>query len=312
MTFVTMALFAGVVLSSANSEPPGDVDPIGAAIQKAEQLRRRGEVRQAYQVLYSVRNGQTGKTGAALVNLLGSVLQDLGRGDEAEQHYRRALRMIEIEFGPDDADLVSPLNDLGGLMMARGRLDEAAVLLERSLALRERHYSEAHPVVLRGLENLAKVRLAQKHDNEAEHLFERARQGWEDRMPGAPEAAVALNGLGVLAERRGNKERAATVFRDAIERWRPDEEPLLLAQVIGNLASVLPPDEALAQYSRAIALVEKHGGLEHPLLARLLDGHARCLHALHQTQEARAQSSRANRVRKANTVGFTVDAGSLK
>src|SRR5436190_4781609 len=150
MIFVTMALFAGVVLSSAGSQPPSDADPIGAAIQKAEQLRRRGEIREAYQVLYSARNGQTGRAGAALANLLGSVLQDLGRWDEAEQHYRRAQGMIEREFGPDDADLASALNNLGVLRMARGRLGEAAVLLERSLALRERHYPEMHPAVLRG------------------------------------------------------------------------------------------------------------------------------------------------------------------
>jgi hypothetical protein len=57
------------------------------------------------------------------------------------------------------------------------------------------------------------------------------------------------------------------LFREAIDRWQPDTEPLLLAQVLGNLATVAGPDEALAQYTRAAALVEKHGGPEHPLLA---------------------------------------------
>jgi hypothetical protein len=54
-------------------------DPISSAIQEAEQLRHAGEFPEAYRVLYAVRNGQTGRTGAALMNCLGSVLQDPGR-----------------------------------------------------------------------------------------------------------------------------------------------------------------------------------------------------------------------------------------
>jgi tetratricopeptide (TPR) repeat protein len=302
----------GIAVSGAYADSPPQNDPIAKAIEKAEQLRRRGEFREAYRVLYLVPNGQSGRMGAALVNLRGSVLQDLGRLDEAEQHYRRALRMLEAEFGPDDRDLVSPLNDLGGLMMARGRLGEAARLRERSLELRQRHYPGAGPVVLRGLENLAAVRLAQKQYPEAERLFEQARQGWENRNPGAPEAAIALNGLGVLAQRKGKRVQAATFFRNAISRWRSDDEPLLLAQIMGDLAAVLAPDEAVPQYSRAISLVEKHGGAEHPMLAPLFDAQAGCLRALHRKREAHEVALRASRVRKANPTGFTVDTAALQ
>jgi tetratricopeptide (TPR) repeat protein len=302
----------GIAVCTAYADSPPQDDPIAKAIQNAEQLRRRGDSREAYRVLYSVPNGQSGRMGAALVNLRGSVLQDLGRLDEAEQHYRRALRMLEAEFGPDDRDLVSPLNDLGGLMMARGRLSEAARLRERSLDLRQRHYPETAPVVLRGLENLAAVRLAQKQYAEAERLFERARQGWENRNPGAREAAIALNGLGVLAQCRGQRVQAVTLFRNAISRWRGDDEPLLLVQIMGNLAAVLALDEAVALYSRAVSLVEKHGGAEHPMLAPLLDAQARCLRALHRKREARELALRASRVRKANPTGFTVDTAALQ
>jgi len=302
----------GGAIFSAYADQPNDDEPIAKAIEKAEQLRRRGESREAYRVLYSVSNGQTGRMAVALVNLRGSVLQDLGRLDEAEQHYRRALRMVEREFGRDDRELVSPLNDLGGLLMARGRLSEAAQLRERSLELRQRHYPETDPVVLRGLENLAAVRLAQKQYNEAGRLFEDSRQGWENRKPGAPEAAIALNGLGVVALRKGQRVQAVTLLRDAISRWRSDDEPLLLAWIMGNLAAVLAPDDAVAQYSRAVTLVEKHGGAEHPMLAPLLDGQARCLRALHRKQEARELALRASRIRKANPTGFTVDTAALQ
>jgi PadR family transcriptional regulator len=283
-----------------------------SAIQKAEQLRRAGELPEAYRVLSSVRNGQTGRTGAALMNCLGAVLQDLGRLDDAEQQYRQSLRMLERQFGPNDPDLVFALNNLGSLLMVRGRLSEAARLRERSLEMRERTYPPADPVVLRAIENLAAVRLAQKQYAEAQRLLERARKAWEELRPGAPEAAIALNGLGSVALRNKRKDQAAMFFREAIDRWQPDTEPLLLAQVLGNLATVLGPDEALAQYTRAVALVEKHGGPEHPLLAPLYDRQAACLRRLHRTRESRELAARARRVRQANPTGVSVDVSSLK
>jgi tetratricopeptide (TPR) repeat protein len=296
---------------AAYPDSPAQDDPIARAIENAERLRRRGEFREAYRVVYSIPDGQGGRMGAALVNLRGSVLQDLGRLDEAEQHYRRALRMLEAEFGLDDVDLVSPLNDLGGLMLARGRLREAAQLRERSLELRQRHYPSTDPAVLRGLENLAAVRLAQKRYEDAGRLLERARNEWERRHPGGPEAAIALNGLGVLAQRKGQRAQAAVLFREAISRRRPDDEPLQVAQMMANLAGALDPDKAVAQYSEAIALVEKYGGVEHLMLIPLLDGQAQCLRALHRKREAREVAVRASGVRKANPGGFSVDKSAL-
>jgi tetratricopeptide (TPR) repeat protein len=300
---------AGQVTASKDGYSDNNVR---VAIQKAEQLRRSGEFREAYGVLCSVGNGPAGRTAAALMNSLGSVLQDLGRLDEAEQQYRRSLRMIESQFGPDDPDLVFALNNLGGLMMIRGRLSEAAGLRERSLEMRKRSYPPADPVILLAVENLASVRLAQKHYAEAQRLFERAQEAWEKLRPGAPEAAIALSGLGAVALHNKQKDQAARFFREAIDRWQPDTEPLLLAKVLGNLATAVDPDEALHHFTRAVALVEQYGGPEHPLLAALYDAEAACLRRLHRNRESRELAARARRVRQANPAGLSVDVSSLK
>lgn len=306
-TYAPMAI--GQV-TAANDGYSDDTVPL--AIQKAEQLRHSGEFREAYRALCSVGNRPGGRTGAALMNSLGSVLQDLGRLDEAEQQYRRSIRMMVSQFGPDDPDLVFALNNLGGLMMVRGRLSEAARLRERSLEIRERRHPAADPVVLRAVENLAAVRFAQKQFTEAQHLFERARKAWEELRPGASEATIALNGLGAVALHNKQKDQAAMFFREAIDRWQPDTEPLLLAQVLGNLATVVDPDEALDHYTRAVALVEMHGGREHPLLAPLYDAEARSLRRLHRNREFRELAARARGVRQANPAGLSVDVSLLK
>ncbi len=297
-------------VTAANDGYSDDTVPL--TIQKAEQLRHAGEFREAYRALCSVGKRPEGRTGAALMNSLGSVLQDLGRLEEAEQQYRRSMRMIESQFGPDDPDLVFALNNLGGLMMVRGRLGEAARLRERSLEMRERRYPATDPVVLRAVENLAAVRLAQKQYTEAQRLFERARKAWEELRPGAAEAAIALNGLGAVALHNKQKGQAAMFFREAIHRWQPDTEPLLLAQVLGNLAAVVDSGEALAHYTRAVALVEQHGGPAHPLLAALYDAEAACLRRLHRNRESRELAARASGVRQANPAGLSVDVSSLK
>jgi PadR family transcriptional regulator PadR len=315
-----VALWLWANVSTASGQMPAGDDSssderIRSAIRTAEQLRRAGAFREAYGVLYAARDGRAGRAEAALMNCLGSVLEDLGRLDEAEEHYRRSLRMLENQFGPDDPDLVFALNNLGGLMLVRGRIGEAARLRERSLEMRERRYPAADPVVLRAIENLAAVRLAQKQYEEAERLFERARKAWEERRPGAPEAAIALNGLGAVAARTKRRDQAAVLFRAAIDRWQPETEPLLLAQVLGNLANmeeVVGPEEAVALYARAVALVKKHGGPEHPRLASLYERQAACLRRLHRTQESRELAALARRVREANPTGLTADVSSLK
>ena len=71
---------------TAGSDGHGE-DATRFAIQKAEELQHAGEFAEAYRVLSSVPNGQSGSTGAALMNCAGSLLHGLGRLDEAEQHY---------------------------------------------------------------------------------------------------------------------------------------------------------------------------------------------------------------------------------
>ena len=221
--------------------------------------------------------------------------------------------MLENQFGPDDPDLVFALNNLGGLMMVRGRLSEAARLRERSLQLRERSYPAADPVVLRAIENLAAVRLAQKHYAEAQRLFERARKAWEELRPRAPEAAIALNGLGAVALRNKRKDEAAMFFREAVDRWQSGTEPLLLAQVLGNLATVVSPDETLAPYTRAVALAEQIRRTGTPVAGSSV----RCTSRMPPPAPPYPGSSarlaaRARRVRQANPSGLSADVSSLK
>ena len=90
---IWLSAYASMARGQATTGKDGySDDPIRSVIREAEQLRHAGEFPEAYRVLCSVRKGQTGRKGAALMDSIGTALQNLGRLDEAEQHYRRSLR----------------------------------------------------------------------------------------------------------------------------------------------------------------------------------------------------------------------------
>jgi tetratricopeptide (TPR) repeat protein len=70
------------------------------------------------------------------VNNLGILYTDLGRLDEAEKMYQRALQGKEKAWGPEHTSTLSTVNNLGLLYTDLGRLDEAEKMYERCKATR--------------------------------------------------------------------------------------------------------------------------------------------------------------------------------
>jgi tetratricopeptide (TPR) repeat protein len=64
---------------------------------------------------------------------LGSLYKKLGRHDEAEKMYQRALQGKEKAWGPGHTSTLSTVNNLAGLYIKLGRLDEAEKTLQRAL-----------------------------------------------------------------------------------------------------------------------------------------------------------------------------------
>jgi tetratricopeptide (TPR) repeat protein len=58
-----------------------------------------------------------------------------GRASEAETYHRRAINIIESNFGKESRILASYLNNLANLLSDHDRIDEAEELYKRSLAI---------------------------------------------------------------------------------------------------------------------------------------------------------------------------------
>lgn len=160
---------------------------------------------------------------------LGNTLRGLGRPDEAEASYRRALQI--------KPDYIAALSNLGNLILEQGRLDEAEVSYRQALQIKpdlaEVHYNLGN--ILRGL-----VR-----PDEAEASYRQALQI-------KPDYAEASNNLGNVLQGMGRLDEAETSYRQALQ-IRPD-----YADAHYNLASMLQDmgrlDEAVAGYRRALQI----------------------------------------------------------
>ena len=99
------------------------------------------------------------------------MLRNTGRLPEAETALRRALVMIEKDFGPEHPALAPCLNNLADVLEHTNRVAEAEPLIRRALEIDRKAYGEEHPNVAFRLNNLGyALRLTNQFD-EAEKTY---------------------------------------------------------------------------------------------------------------------------------------------
>ena len=146
---------------------------------------------------------------AVELNNLAEANRRLGRLDEAEALYKRAIALDE-KAGPENAaGLATSLNNLALVYRAQRRPEEAAELHERSLALLERSLGPNHPDVARGLNNLATLYRTQGQPERARPLQERAVEIADSTLgPQHPDTRQLRRNLAAL-DKPGTSARSA-------------------------------------------------------------------------------------------------------
>ena len=186
--------------------------------------------------------------GLSVTANLATVLERLGRTDEAQQRLRRVIEVRRAQYGPSGAMAAAQLN-LGRMLVVRGRLDEAETHLERASEVFARFIGDDTPdyaAARLGLGELAEARgrlqealerytesreimtglLGQKHPYSIQTrlaVLRVQRRLGEDFDPGAFEALAAD------AEAAGGSARSALSViaceraRHALERGQHDQ-----------------------------------------------------------------------------------------
>ena len=153
---------------------------------------------------------------AGVFDEIGNVSQDLGRFNEAEKSYQRALKLRQVELGPEAKEVADTLNNLASLSWRLGNLAEAGQRFEEILAIYERLQAEDHHLAA-VLSNLGLVYRGQGAFEEAEASFLRAleisrRSLGEDH----PQVGSVLFSLGRLHLYQNRLEEAATRFEQSL------------------------------------------------------------------------------------------------
>jgi len=189
----------------------------------------------------------------------------LGRNDEAEPLFLRALAMREKTLAPDHPDVAQSLSPLGTMYSDEGRLDDAEPLLVRALDIRVKAYGEEHALVARSLSDLAGLYRMQGRFAKAQDHARRALAIREKTLgPEHPDVAASLNTLGSIARDEGRLEAAESHYRKALaihEKALGPEHPetaecmFLLADVLvrrGRRAEAVPLAEHSLEIRRTV------------------------------------------------------------
>jgi len=219
---------------------------LSEAFEKALQRHRAGDVQQAEELCRQILQGEP--QNAPALHLLGVLMQQAGRNEEALTFLRRAVALC-----PDDADFHY---NLGVVQQLLGHKDEAMTSYRHALSLQSDHAP--------ALNNLGNLALNLDRLDEAEECLRHS-------LRVQPDNGAAYHNLGLVCMRRGNLEEAITCFREAV-RFRPDDAMIHfhLGQALEERgqseeaihafeqAAHLRPEDAFFQFSLGNALTLQH------------------------------------------------------
>jgi len=149
---------------------------------------------------------------AITYGLLGTVAQDRGHLDEAEEWYRRSLRILE-EF-QDRPRMASTYHDLGVVAQERQRLEEAEDWHRRALRIFEELHDRPRMAV--GYRHLGIVAQRRSRLDEAGEWFRRSLGISKDELGDRPAMASVYINLGALAEELGHLEVAEERYQSSL------------------------------------------------------------------------------------------------
>lgn len=158
---------------------------------------------------------------ASIRHVLAGAYWGLGLHEQAEIHMKRALRIRQIQLGPDHPDTLSTICNLGWVYSAQSRYAEAEEQFTRALQGARLVLKDGHGTTIYSMHGLADVYNMQGRFEEAERAFRRVldagKQIWDANHP---EILETKNGLGVLHARQKRYDEAEKLFLEAFEGRR--------------------------------------------------------------------------------------------
>lgn len=240
-----------------------------------------------------------------LLNYVGLYVRGRARFAEAEELYRRALRLQEQRLGGLHPDIIATLDNLAELYRVWGRYDEAEAFAHRARDAQEHSLGTEHPRMASVLNNLGELAAIQGRYPEAEQHHQQALTIREKVLgPEHPETATTCNNLAELYRVVGRYAEAELLYRRALKIWEQQvgSSHSYVATGLNNLALLFQAQgrygEAEPLHVQALRIDEETVGSEHPEVATDLNNLAECYQSQKRYQEAEPLYQRAIAIRE--------------
>lgn len=241
---------------------------------------------------------------AGLMEVIGRVYTSVGQYDAAQAQLERALEIRRAGLGPSHPDVAGTLAHLADVFRRTGDFRRAEALAEEALEIRRTTLGEDDPSVAESLIQLSGLAVYRTDLEAAEQL---GREALDLRLaalgPDHPEVARGLEHLAAVLRRRGRQAEAETHLLEALalrERIGEADQPpaaylmLRLADLRSQEFGQLEDAEDL--YRRAITLLERALGPEHPRVAWALGDLSGCVAQQGRLEESERLVRRASAI----------------
>jgi tetratricopeptide (TPR) repeat protein len=242
-------------------------------LEKKEHAKAGKVLTRALSIL-ETRGGPADALMASVLDALSSHHEAAGDAARSLELARRSLAICEELYGPVHVNVAGALNNLGvKLVAAEETREEAEALFCRALEIGGENPTET--TFGSTLINLAMMRLAKEDFDSAEALATRAHTMAREHLgPDHLDTAQALFTLSLIAEQRGNIERALELMLGAftIRAKAPmlDQSIDDMTRMGALMLAADEPAEAVKSLKDALSLAEKSRGKDHPSTARLM------------------------------------------
>jgi tetratricopeptide (TPR) repeat protein len=292
--------WAEVGVKAVNSAFPFDSDDVRTWRQCSRLLPHA-----LTSALYAERSQVGLKACQRLLNQVGLYLDGRAELTAAESIYRRALKLAEMEYGPEHPEVAAVANNLGLARKEQGDFAGARTWYERALKIGEAAYGRDHAQMAIYVNNLGNVLRAQRDLAGARASFNRALKIAETAYgPDHPQVAVCLNSLGNVLWEQGDLAGARACYERALRIEEAAYGPAhpTVAVLVNNLGSVLRGLDDLvgarASFERALKIDEAAYGPDHPETATDANNLGVVLKAQGDLVGARACYARALKIRE--------------
>jgi CHAT domain-containing protein/tetratricopeptide (TPR) repeat protein len=243
---------------------PGGYALLGRSLLFQGRLREAEQATREAVTLYAKR--QKGGTNPGHQTLLGAILTQQGRHEEADAIFTKTLAALERDPGPSDPQTGRTLQNIAALRLQQGRIDEADSVARRALAIHEADASRG-AWISRSLQTIGRAAFAAGRFAEAEDYLKRALATGEAALgPTSWELSHILRFLGQVYFQTGRPAEAEPILRRALEGFESavgveHRGTINTMRALGSVKTAMgDPAAAEVILRRALPFAEKVGG----------------------------------------------------